>query len=65
MTVMSSNEMKNNERICNRYTTVGNYDIISTATARASQYEATQEDQDLTDHCGKHYHHILPRVLHP
>ncbi len=25
-------EMKNNERICNLYTTVGNYDIISTAT---------------------------------
>ena len=26
------NEMKDNERICNLYTTVGNYDIISTAT---------------------------------
>ena len=25
-------EMKDNERICNLYTTVGNYDIISTAT---------------------------------
>jgi Lrp/AsnC family leucine-responsive transcriptional regulator len=25
-------EMKGNERICNLYTTVGNYDIISTAT---------------------------------
>lgn len=24
--------MKNNERICNLYTTLGNYDIISTAT---------------------------------
>ena len=25
-------EMKNNERICNLYNAVGNYDIISTAT---------------------------------
>ena len=40
MTVVSSIEMKDNGRLYNLYTIVGNYDIFSTATTCAPQYEA-------------------------